>query len=217
MKYEITTSHFFLLNYHRLLFHSAKYLLLIFSLVFTIAAKASAPQIICDSSAILKDSLLRKYLICDKKKNRQTIHFFKEGQALTVIDTLGRKFVGKLSIVDSETLVLVNRSGRRDTLRLGTIKVIKRVSTTAKIVGAVFALAGVGNTVAGIALLSEVHYGDPLGLYNFLGTMAIGAGFLEFLGSSVCFSGARYSQEKYEFKVIQTIGFELTRKHVKNL
>lgn len=193
-----------------------RYLMIVLAFAAIINARAASHM--RDSSGLLKDSLVRNYLVCEKKKNRRAVHFFTDGQVLTVEDSMGRIFKGNLKILNNENFVLISKSGKQDTFSLGAVSMIKRVATIDKVFGVVFGLIGAAGVVGGSLLLTDAQqYGDPYGLETIVGLAVLQKGILCAICSSALFAGDRYKGIKYTFRVVQTEGFELKRKHLKHL
>jgi len=189
---------------------------LLFYLFVIANAEASGPQVV-DSSGLLKDSLLRKYLVFERIKNKRTAHFFKEGQVLTIVDSTGRAVKGHLKILDGERVVLTSKAEKTDTFPLSKIRMVKRSSLTGKIVGVVVVLVGATDIVIGALLLSDARYGDPYGIETAFGLICLQGGILYSALGALSFNGTQYACKEYSYRVIQTRGFELKKKYIGRL
>lgn len=195
-----------------------KWLLCVCSFAIIVKANASGPEATSDSLGLPKDSLLRKYLVCEPLRLHRAPTIFREGQQITVTDSFGKTFKGWLKIVDGERLVLINKEGKGDTFFLKRMRLIKNVPTASVIVGSICGLFAIGGLVSGALLVSDVsQYGDPYGFETAFAVASLIGGIVYAGFSAALFNGNKYPYTKYKFRIIQTKGFELKRKHIKHL
>lgn len=80
----------------------------------------------CELSAQLKDSIVRKYFVCEKKYNK-IYRIIVNGEKIWVKATSGKKLRGKLTILSDTVLEVHNLvNDNRDTFHTNSIALVKK-------------------------------------------------------------------------------------------
>lgn len=144
-----------------------------------------------DIGVISQDTLIRKYLVCETRWAVRPTAVFEDGTELEIWDTMGEKIKGDLRLLDGEFIELMSRSGHKDTIHISAVYKIKKTIRVRK-----------GLLIAGfIGAAALTLYFPPAGIpFVFL-----------------LYKQNLYRHWDYNFRIIQTKGFELEKKHVKYL
>lgn len=164
---------------------------------------------------LYRDSTIRLYFVCESTHSLSGI--FKNGDKISVVDTLGRKAYGILKVLNGKKIEISNRKALKDTFDLGAIEKVRRISAARTALAATALTIGTIGIGTGIGLVAYAPYGGSAeGLY-ILGGLLLDIIFIPIeVGGALLSKGRRYTGDNCKFRIIQTKGFELKRKHLKD-
>jgi len=144
------------------------------------------------------DTVLRRYLVCETRWAVKPSVIFRDWDRVEITDTMGEKSLGTLKVLSSELLELEAENGRRDTIHISAVYLIKSESKKIQSISESMKILRLTGTI----LLTL--YFPPAGIAIYC---------------MYCRPGRQrqFRHWDYEFKIVQTEGFELTKKHLKNL
>lgn len=171
------------------------------------------------STPVLSDSIKRRYLVCESRGdalNRSRI--YRDGDHLTVWDTLGRQAIGRLKVLNGEKFVITGAHRSRDTFNIGAIGSIRN-SIHSKSAGANFSLTlGSSFTLMGLASIAGDNPSSSSG-----GLMTLNGIGLTIVGIPLGIIGLvlpppkMYKRDNYIIRIIQTKGFKLKPSYIPHL
>ncbi len=176
----------------------------------------------CELSAQLNDSTIRKYFVCERRGDFRHSKIVKEGQKIMVRDASGKHQQGILTIINDTLFEVYNwEASARDTFNINGLEKVRKPTLTRQIGSAFLIISGLAVSIKGISLIIDskdpTSSGYNKALDEITGYFLLISGLAPFSGGIIsAFTGNMYSVD-YDFRIIQTKGFELKKKDIKHL
>jgi hypothetical protein len=159
----------------------------------------------------VNDSTVRKYFVCKSYSFFRPSRIIREGQKMFVKDLSGQRLRGILTILD-DTLFEIHNSRKevRDTFHIRILDNVRKPTLAYIGISSAVTILGVSTLAESLSLIGSIGLG-----YQVIGYIMLPAAIVEIAVGLCSFGLGRYYFEDYGFRIIETKGYKLRKRHIR--